>query len=347
MLRLFWQPGEKDHLLESVMLVSGAEAPLYVLLERISSHSLRAQLEAQLLGDRFRFAENKWHFRAIQYILLQLKQNKSPSPFVLADPAFNEDLLTTLSALSQLNEETPFRVFSVRVFNNSKRFEDLKRAVIRLARLGQPAWKHLPEDELLRELNLVANPTYLLLAGPWRLVNIEGEVISLDGFSPSIGLTAVQAIHLQQVNVCADKVICIENLTTFHTMAASLRRDKPSDRVALLCLAGNPSPACRRLLKHLLVSLPENTSLQVWADLDYGGFNILAQLRKEISPRFMPFNMDVGTFNRFEQFARPLTLTDQRNLKRQLNYIGLKDVHPVIFYLLRRGLKLEQEAITI
>ena len=149
MLRLFWQPGEKDHLLESVMLVSGAEAPLYVLLERISSHSLRAQLEAQLLGDRFRFAENKWHFRAIQYILLQLKQNKSPSPFVLADPAFNEDLLTTLSALSQLNEETPFRVFSVRVFNNSKRFEDLKRAVIRLARLGQPAWKHLPEGRTI------------------------------------------------------------------------------------------------------------------------------------------------------------------------------------------------------
>ena len=347
MLRLFWQPGEKGHLLESIVLVSGAESSLYCLLGRVSNHILRTRLEAQLLGDRFRFGESKWHYRAIQHILTQLKQNKSPSPFLLADPIFNEDLLTTLSALSQLNEETPYRVFSVRVFNNSKRFEDLKRAVIRLARLGQPTWKKLPEDELLRELNLVANPTYLLLAGPWRLVNADGEVISLDGFSPSIGLTAVQAMHLQQVYVSADKVICIENLTTFHAMAASLVNNPQSQRVALLCLAGNPSPACRQLLKYLLVSLPENTPLHVWADLDYGGFNILNQLRKEVAPRFMPYNMDVGTFKRYEQFARPLTLSDRRNLTRQLKHTGLNDVHPVISYLLKCGVKLEQEAIII
>jgi hypothetical protein len=346
-LRLVWQPGEKGHLLESITLVSGAESSLYTLLKRVSNHSLRTQLEAQLLGERFHFSESKWYYRAIQHILNQLKQNKSPSPFVLTDPIFNEDLLTTLSALSQLKEETPYRVFSVHVFNNSKRFEDLKRAVIRLARLGQPVWKQLPEDELLRELNLVANPTYLLLAGPWRLVNAHGEMISLDGFSPSIGLSAVQAMHLQRVNVYADKVLCIENLTTFHAMAASLAKEQPSQRIALLCLAGNPSPACRRLLKHLSASLSENIPLYVWADLDYGGFNILAQLRKEITPRFMPSNMDVDTFNQFEQFARPLTLSDRRNLARQAKHIELNDVRPVIVYLLKRGLKLEQEAITI
>ncbi|MDR3573285.1 MAG: DUF2220 family protein [Anaerolineaceae bacterium] len=347
MLRLFWQPGEKGHLLESIVLVSGAESPLYVLLGRVSNHILRTRLEAQLLGDRFRFVESKWHYRAIQLILNQLKQNKSPSPFLLADPVFNEDLLTTLSALSQLNEETPYRIFSVRVFNNSKRFEDLKRAVIRLARLGQPTWKQLPDDELLRELNLVANPSYLLLAGPWRFVNADGEMISLDGFFPSFGLSAVQAMHLQRINVYADKVLCIENLTTFHAMAASLVRDPQSQSVALLCLAGNPSPACRRLLKHLSVSLPENTPLYVWADLDYGGFNILSQLRKEITPRFMLYNMDIDTFNRFDQFARPLTLSDRRNLTRQLKHTGLNDVHPVISYMLKCGVKLEQEAIPI
>lgn len=347
MLHLFWQPGEKGHLLESIVLVSGAESSLYVLLGRVSNHNLRTRLEAQLLGDRFRFGESGWHYRAVQHILTQLKQNKSPFPFLLADPMFNEDLLTTLSALSHLNEETPYRVFSVRVFNNSKRFEDLKRAVIRLARLGQPIWKKLSEDELLRELNLVANPTYLLLAGPWKLVNADGEVISLDGFAPSIGLTAVQAMHLQQVNVCADKVVCIENLTTFHTMAASLIRDHRSQHIALLCLAGNPSPACRQFLKYLLISLPENTPLYVWADLDYGGFNILNQLRKEVAPRFMPYNMNVDTFKRYERFARPLTLSDQRNLTRQLKHTGLNDVHPIISYLLKCRVKLEQEAIII
>ncbi len=346
-LKLFWQPGEKGHLLESVTLITTAEASLYALLGRVSSLSLRHRLETLLLAERFRFTENNWHYQAIQHILAQLKQNKSPSPFTPTDSGFNEDLLTALVALSHLEEETPYRVFSVRVFNDSKRFEDLKRAIIRLARLGNPAWKKLPADGLLRELNLVANPTYLLLAGPWKLVNAEGDVISLAEFSPSIGLAAVQAMHLQRVNTNADKVICIENLTTFHLMAANLAKEQETQQTALLCLAGNPSPACRHLLKCLVTSLSENIPLQVWADLDYGGFNILAQLRKEITPRFAPFQMDIKTFNAFEQFSRPLSSSDRHHLKRLTNLAELKDVWPVIFYLLKQGLKLEQEAITL
>jgi hypothetical protein len=346
-LRLFWQAGEENHLLEGVALVSNAEAPLFNLIGRIPTYSLRIRLESQLLGERFRFGEGNWPYRAIKHILSQLKVNKSPAPFSLTDPNFNEDLLVALIALSHLEEETPFRNFSVRVFNDSKRFEDLKNAVVRLARLGQPAWKKLPEYELLRELNLVANPTYLLLAGSWELVDADGLVLSTGEFSPSVGLAAVQAMHLQRVNVCADKVLCIENLTTFHAMADSLTNDLRMHRIALLCLAGNPSPACRRLLKFLSSSLPENTPLYVWADLDYGGFNILAQLRKQVSPRFMPYNMEVNTLNSFEKFSHPLTLSDRRNLERQANHAELRDVHPVISYLLKRGLKLEQEAITI
>jgi hypothetical protein len=347
LLHLFWQIGEEGHLVEAIALIRDFEAPLYDLVGRIPANNLRARLENQLLGDRFRFGTGDWHYRAIQRILSQIKENKSPAPFNLADSDFNEDLLTALVALSKLEEETPFRNFSVRVFNDSKRFEDLKNAVIRLARLGQPAWKRIAADDLLRELNLVANPTYLLLAGDWNLVDADGQALSAGGFSPSIGLAAVQAMHLQRVSTTANKVLCIENMTTFHAMAGCLIKDPLWQRTALFCLAGNPSPACRRLLKLLSFSLPEDIPLYVWADLDYGGFNILEQLRKQVSPRFMPYNMDIPTFNRFEQFARPLPPGDRKNLERQTNHIELKDVHPVIFYLLKRGLKLEQEAIMI
>ncbi len=347
LLRLFWQPGEKGHLLESVALVPGAEAPLYALLGRTPVTSLRARLESHLLGERFRFSEQSWQYRGIQHILAQMKENKSPAPYILADPVFNEDLLSALIALAQLEEETPFRVFSVRTFNDSKRFEDLKRAVVRLARFGRPEWKRLSGDEVLRELNLVANPSYLLLSGPWTLVGSGGEVISLGEFHPSVGFPAVQAAHLEQVTVRADRVLCIENLTTFHTMAASLANRTDPQKTALLCLAGNPSPACRQLLLCLTHSLPEDISLYVWADMDYGGFNILAQLRREVNPRFMAYNMDAATLDRFGQFARPLTLSDRKNLERQMNRTELKDVRPAIAYLLKKGVKLEQEAITV
>jgi hypothetical protein len=346
-LRLFWQAGEKDHLLESVALVPTGEALLYDLIQRTPISSLRVRLESQILGDRFRFGDLEWRYRAIQHILSQIKQNKSPAPFSLTDPVFNEDLLIALIALAQLNEETPYRVFSVRAFNDSKRFDDLKSAVVRLARLGHPDWKRLKEDELLRELNLVANPTYLLLAGPWTLVDREGQVLSLGEFNPSVGVPAAQAVHLARVSVRAVQVICVENLTTFHTLAGSLLKDPNMQKTAVLCLAGNPSPACRKLLACLSSALPEEIPLYVWADMDYGGFNILSQLRKMVNPGCRPYHMDQQTLDRFAPFARPLTLADRGNLERQSKRPELRDVHPVIAYLLQRGLKLEQEAITL
>jgi len=238
-----------------------------------------------------------------------------------------------------------FLFFDLAAWNpgNSKRFEDLKPAVVRLARLGRPGWKRLPEDDLLRELNPAANPSYLLLAGPWKLVDTAGQVLSLGEFSPSVGLPAVQAMHVERVLVHAERVVCVENLTTFHT----LTREGWAQTTALLCLAGNPSPACRRLLACPAQSLPAHIPLYAWADLDYGGFNILEQLRREVSERFEPYHMDVNTLDRFAQFARPLTSTDRRNLERLANHAHLKDVHAVIQSLLKRGLKLEQEAIVV
>jgi len=343
LLRLFWQAGEKGHLLESAALVASAEMPLYELIGRIPTANLRDRLQSQLLGERFRFIAEDWQHHAIKNILARLKENQSPAPFTLTDPVFNEDLLLTLAAVSELEEETPFRVFSVRAFNDSKRFEELKPALVRLARLGRADWKRLPEAELLRELNLVANPSYLLLSGPWTLVDVAGQVLSLGEFNPSVGLAAVQAVRLERVNVHAERVVCIENLTTFHSLAG----EKRLQNTALMCLAGNPSPACRRLLHCLADSLPESIPLYVWADLDYGGFNILAQIRREVSQRFLPYHMDTDTLDRFAQFARPLTLADKRNLERLANYTLLKDVRPVIDHLLRRGLKLEQEAVVV
>jgi DNA topoisomerase VI subunit A len=152
-------------------------------------------------------------------------------------------------------------------------------------------------------------------------------------------------MHLERVRVYADRVICIENLTTFHTFSRG--QSGALGRIALMCLAGNPSPACRRLLARLADALPEGVALDAWVDMDYGGFNILAQLRRDVSPRFRPYNMDVDTLDRFGQYARPLTQTDRRNLERLANRTELKDVRPVMAEMLKRGLKLEQEAIAI
>jgi hypothetical protein len=348
-LRLIWQPGEDGHLLKGISMLPESAAAIFRLLNRTPQADHRARLADLIWAERFRFPDD-WRRRALQRILIQLKDQKSPTPFNLVDSQFNQDLLAALVALDDIEPETSYRVFSVRLFNDSKRFDDLKNALVRLARSGQPAWRALDSAEVLRELHLVPNPGYLYLSGPWWLVDEWGQVISLGQFSPSVGFPAVQAARLQEVKIApASRLICIENPTAYYEF---LRRQAfpaqiPGAPVATLCLWGNPSPACRYLISCLIKTLPDDTPLGVWADLDYGGFNILAQLREQISPRFEPHLMGVDVLEAHARWARPLTRSDERNLRRISRRPSLGDVRPVIDHMLRRGLKLEQEAIRL
>ena len=338
-VRLAWLRGEEGHLLESVTLAPGAKRAdeLFAWLDRVPVAALRARLRDLLLAERFRFSD--WRLRAVEWTLGQLKDGKSPMPFSLNDQDLNRDLLTALAALDTVHEEIPYRVFSVRVFNDSKRFEWLKGALVVLARRHQPEWADLADDETLRELGLVANPGHLYLYGAWRLVAEAGQVLTLGEFHPSVGLPAAQAARVQHVEVNAARVVCVENQTTFYETIRHARDD-----LAAVCLWGNPSPACRHLLRCLAQFVPESVPLLVWADLDYGGLNILAQLRR-ISPRFMPYRMDISTLDAHAQWGKPLTRADEKHLRRLMHHPVLTDMQPLIAHMLEREIKLEQEAI--
>lgn len=336
-VRVAWLRGQEGHLLESVSLVAGRADELFTWLNREPLAALRARLRDLLLAERFRFHD--WRLRAVEWTLAQLRDARSPAPFSLADMEFDRDLLTALTALDSVCEETPYRVFSVRVFNDSKRFEVLKGALVTLARRHQPDWADLADDEILREMGLVANPGHLYLYGAWQLVDEAGQKLSLGEFYPSAGLPSSQAARVRQVRVDAARVVCVENQTTFYEL---IRHE--GQGLAAICLWGNPSPACRGLLHRLAQTLPERVPLLAWADLDYGGLSILAQLRR-LCPRFAPYRMDMATLDAHAQWGKPLTRADEKNLARLAYHPLLADMQPLIAHMLARGIKLEQEAI--
>ncbi len=342
LLRLTWQPGQTGHLLASVTLEPTQTEPLYTLLQRQPVADQRRRLRELLLGDRFRL--DGWRRRTVEHCLEQIKTHKSPAPFSLTDEEWNRDLLAALIALPSqaATEEIPYRVFSVRLFNDSKRFDALKDTIARLARQHQPAWRDLSLQETLRELGLVANPGHLYLYGPWQLVDADGQAISLAGFYPSVGIPAALAARVQRVQVDAACVVCVENLASFYEF---IRYEGQGS--AVLCLWGNPSPAIRHLLFCLTQELLPPTPLLLWADIDYGGLNILAQLRQQISPRFAPYRMDCATLDAHALWGQPLSPADERNLARLRQHAALADMAPLIDHMLRRGLKLEQEAVTV
>ena len=340
-LHLTWQQGQTGHLLETVTLEASQTHPLYTLLKREPLAEQRLRLRQLLLADRFQM--DGWRRRAVEHCLSQLKAHKSPAPFSLTDLDWNRDLLTALIALpsGESQEEIPYRVFSVRIFNDSKRFEALKDTIARLAGRHQPGWRDLSPPEILREMGLVANPGHLYLYGPWKLIDVDGQVVSLAEFYPSVGIPAALAARVRQASIAASRLICVENLASFYELIRHAGHD-----LAALCLWGNPSPAMRHLLRCLVETLPERIPLLLWADIDYGGLNILAQLRRQVSPRFAPYRMDPPTLDAHAHWGHPLSTTDEHNLTRLRQHAALADMAPLIDHMLLRGLKLEQEAVT-
>jgi hypothetical protein len=337
LLKLTWLPGETGHILQAAALQTDGAARLYPILQRSAVTDQRSRLESLLLADKFRFVDD-WRARALRHVLANLRAGKSPAPFSLTDSDLTLDLLTVLAALPALTAETPYRVFSVRIFNDSKRLETLKNQLVSLARLGSPEWKRLSAEEVLRELNLVPNPNYLHMAGNWQLTLASGEILNLGGFSPALGFPAAQIASLQSVEIHAEAVLCIENLTTFHEF---IRHGIRNTQYATICTFGNPAPATRRLLR----LLPGSTPIYHWSDLDYGGFNILSQLRRLVDERVEPYRMDIATLDANYERSRPLTVSDRANLKKLLFRPELRDVRPVLEHLLKRGVKLEQEGV--
>jgi hypothetical protein len=144
------------------------------------------------------------------------------------------------------------------------------------------------------------------------------------------------------VKVDAPRIVCVENLASFYELIRHEGQD-----LAALCLWGNPSPITRHLLRCLVQDLPRHISLLLWADIDYGGLNILAQLRQQVSPRFGPYHMDRSTLDTHARWAHPLSTADERNLARLRHHLALTDMTALIDHMLMRGLKLEQEAILV
>ncbi len=72
----------------------------------------------------------------------------------------------------------------------------------------------------------------------------------------------------------------------------------------------------------------------------------MAQLRQQVSPRFVPYRMDQATLSAHARWAHPLSTADERNLTRLRHHPALTDMTSLIDFMLLREIKLEQEAIT-
>ena len=227
----------------------------------------------------------------------------------------------------------------MQLFGDSKRFEDLRPAVLTVLRRHSPyAPDHVGDDDsLLRAHQLQRVPEYVLLCGPLTLKLAE-VTLSLTPYLDGLSLPATTLRAATVLDCPARAVITIENATSYHELIGWQTPD-----VLHIFTGGFASPTVIALLQAIRIARPARP-LYHWGDLDAGGFRILWHLRKQLD-EVTPLAMDEATFAQYQRWAQPLTTNDRVGLTALQANAGLQDCAGVIGALLAADRKLEQEAI--
>jgi len=239
-----------------------------------------------------------------------------------------ENVLIACFELFNVNKETFKRDFSVRIFKDSKMFENIENKVINI--LYQ--YGDFPEREaVLGELNIVKNPTYINFKGAGT-ITLGNQEIDLRKINGDIAISSVAINDIDKINATGSSVITIENLTSFHTF---------NDKNKLVIYLGGYHNKIRREFIKLLYYQNPNVNYYHFGDIDAGGFYILEHLKRETGVNFIPYKMDIEILKDHIKYAKKLTENDRIRLVKLLN----TQYNEVVNYMLENNCKLEQESI--
>lgn len=258
----------------------------------------------------------------------RIKKNQKTELFS-GDVTEYASILKAVSELYHLEEETYMRDFSVRIFGDSKAFEKIKSKVISLL----SHYGDFPQEEnILEELNLMKNPGHVYLKGACK-ISVNGQIIDFSQFNADIAISSMLLDSINNIEVIGNKVITIENLTTFNRFC--------EENAMMIYLGGYHNTHRRNFIRKLYAQNPDVTYYH-YGDIDAGGFYILLHLRNKTGIRFQPYHMDISTLKQYSELTKPLTDNDRKRLHHLID----SEFSEVVQYMLENNCKLEQEAIT-
>lgn len=245
------------------------------------------------------------------------------------------EVLQVLEAVTKLTSETYIRNFSTALFKDSKRFQREYRSTIESI-LFDYTDDVVEKDDILGYYNLYENPTYVLIKGNTRIC-FDESAIELSEMPGGIALSNGSLAGIHKISVKADKVITVENLTTYH--------DCDEQDTVYIYLGGYHNTSKQKLLE-LIYENNGDKEYYHEGDLDVYGFLILKNLIDKTQIPFKPLFMDLGTIERFYRAGlyKNLSARDRKviNSKKDGQLSAYKDV---LEYMLANDCKVEQESI--
>lgn len=255
----------------------------------------------------------------------------------------NSGLFQCLDELNLLDELTYKRVFSKKVFHNSKTFENEyeKKVISRMNEWGEEGFfKETPDKDILRLMNLDDYSTTLSVKGSFK-VRLAGTEIDYGDFFYGCDINTKT---LEEMEVLPEqeikKIITVENKANFISMPVE-------EDTLIIFTHGFLAPLECKVLKKLESVLAENTEYYHTGDLDLGGIRIFKFIKNKVFPKLKPMNMDVATYEKYLSYSEIPDVKKKDDYWEKLEKEKCEPFEELIDALLKKRLIIEQEAFLI
>ncbi|ASA22370.1 Wadjet anti-phage system protein JetD domain-containing protein [Paenibacillus donghaensis] len=337
-----WMKGEENHIIAEVWLNFENISSAYSLIGRQPKGDVVDEVYLELLKsiDKVRSGWAKQFLRDTYDIISRKRSIGNRLP---VDRNERSDLLSAICFIDQMGElEMLERVFSLQCFGDSKRFEKAIRA-----RLLGILSKYLDyeddntDEELLRQVGITKYPEQLEFCGQVTMLFDSGIV----DFSQLIFGGVVNSKDFQRgqlkTSPTINRVISIENRANY----IDYIHKQKNEHEMVVFHGGQFSPTKRKFLLAVAASMSSTSKWYHWGDIDYGGFTMLARLRREINCNVIPYRMDKSELIRYSSLTASVESNYIEKLCNLKRHSELADCSPCIDYMIENHVKLEQEAM--
>jgi hypothetical protein len=289
-----WMKGEAGHLVARVWLNFENIDRAYAFLGRRPANDIADEICLEILGV-LEGIKSGWIRRFLEESVEAISRRRAagqggPGNRIPGSREERQDLFRALCFVDSLGEtEMLERVFSIRCFGDSKKFENsVKKRLLDIVRRYADWDDDTGEDELLRFAGIVRYTRQFEFRGPLS-IDFEPDRGGAAGrqsldFSPLVHGASLNSLDLGRGKLLLapelGRVLTIENLANY----ADYVHRQNNENELVVYHGGQFSPAKGLFFKAIAAAMPEHCPWYHWGDIDWKAWSIP---RRTFGSRFL------------------------------------------------------------
>ena len=344
LLSFEWMKGERDHIIARVWLNTDEIEFAYEVAGRTSKSDVVDEICLEIL-NMYDQVSSPWFKNFFHDAYTVISQRCSIVSSIPNDKTERNNLFKAICAIDKMTGlEITERVFSLQCFRDSKRFEKATRSrIISILKKYLECDDDTRDEDILRQVGIVKYPEQFEFCGKACLM-IENEVVDFAPLRFGASLSISDLIRGDWViSPCVKRILSIENRANY---IEYIQKSMADDELVLYH-AGQYSPSKKHFFLAISEKMPEGCIWAHWGDIDYGGFSMLARLRREIRKEIKPFRMNTSELVKYKHLTAPIAEQYVEKLKLLTAKDELLDCYDCINYLIANKIRLEQESMLV